>query len=263
MKQPTKHASSTLIEPLESRQYFSVDLTDSVTFIAPKTALLKPGQAVTAQVEVANKGTSKAAGNLDIVLGLSANADGAGTIIPETVHKKIGLAAGTSKVFNIKLKVPVGFVPGTYFAVAEVDPLNLFSDTNPFNNSAVSSNSVAVQSPYPSLLGAWSGPAKINKGVGKGVPLVQVDTFLTEDDTTGAFTGTGTNYYVNGIVEAYYSFSGTISTKGVFSDSAVAVPLDATEVGYGKGKVSAGKLKINYRNSINSGVITLTFTGQG
>jgi hypothetical protein len=264
MKQPTKHHAATkLIEPLESRQYFSVDLVDAVSFIAPKTGTLKPGQAVTAQVQVANRGTTAAKGNLGFVLGLSANADGASMVIPETTSKKINLAAGASKSFSIKLKVPVGFVPGTYFAVAEVDPINLFNDTNLLNNAAVSLNSVAVQSPYPSLLGSWEGPAKITKGFGKGVPITQADTFLTEDDTTGAFTGTGTNYYANGVVEATYSFSGTISTKGVFSDTAVAVPLDATGVGYGKGKESGGHLKINYHNALNSGVITLTFVGAG
>src|ERR1700733_10744243 len=102
MKQPTKHASSKLIEPLESRQYFSVDLADSVSFIAPKTGTLKPGQAVTAQVEVANRGTTAAKGNLGIVLGLSASADGASLLVPETTNKRINLAAGGSKTFNIK-----------------------------------------------------------------------------------------------------------------------------------------------------------------
>jgi hypothetical protein len=263
MLQSSKHrrAGSVVIEPLESREYFSVDLADSVSFVSPKSLQLKPGATATVAVEVANEGTTKATGNLGIVVGLSASAVDVNAINPLSPHEKINLAVGATKTFNIKLKVPVGFVPGTYVAVAQIDPIDLFSDTNLANNTAISLNSLTVLSPYVNLLGTWSGNLKVTKGVGKGIPIVQVDDFTSENDVTGAFTGIASNYYTNGVLEGVYYFSGFITTKGAFTDTIAADPVDASGIGTSKGKVANNKLTGTYKNALNSGSSALTFVG--
>jgi hypothetical protein len=248
------HRSSTVMEPLEPRTYFSVDLTDSVSFVAPASGKVKPGQSVTIAVTVANDGTTVASGPLSIVVGPSANSDGSSPIDTVTTTKKIHLKPGANKVFRLSVRVPVGFVPGNYFAVAEVDPNNTFGETNTTNNLAVSTDAVTVLDPYPNVLNStWSGTIKVTKGVDKGLIVTAVRTFTSENDTSGAVTISGTNYFSNDTT-VIVDTSGTISTSGVTIGSGFDVPEDSTGIYYFKGTIVGDTWRGTYVNAINSGV---------
>ena len=68
--------------------------------------------------------------------------------------------------------------------------------------------------PFPNLLGTFAGPDVIKKGPSKGgKPTIGLD-FISESDTTGAIIADGTLF--NGATTSTFSFTGTISTKGVF-----------------------------------------------
>lgn len=249
------------IEQLEARAYFAADLSATVSFASPASHLVKPGQAFGVSVVVTNTGDAAANGSLATTLSVRATSDGALPIPEGTLNKNIHLAPGAHVALKIKTKIPVGFAPGTYFAVANVDPGNTFAESNTANNLAVSAGTLTVLDPFPSLLGTWSGPVVVKKGLGKGTITNQVDTFTSESQTTGAFTVTGTNFLPDGSTLSLAG-QGVISTKGVFTDSGFDVPVDTFGEFTGRGKLVGNKLVISpYANALNSGTITLTRIG--
>ncbi len=250
-----------LIEALETRGYFSVDLSATVSIASPASHQVKPGQSAGVSIEVFNNGDTTATGRLATALSLSSSADGSSPIPVATMHKNIHVAAGAHVTFKVNTKLSVGFSPGTYFAVATVDPGNTFGESNLANNTATSGNTLTVPNPFPNLLGTWSGPVVVKKGLGKGTVTNQVDTFTSESQTTGAFTLTGTNFLPDGSTLSLAG-QGVITTKGVFSDSGFDVPVDTFGEFTGKGKLVGNKLVITpYANALNSGTITLTRIG--
>jgi hypothetical protein len=212
------------IEPLEARRHLSADLSGAISFVSQ--------------------------------LSISANADGSSPIPEGLLKKTVHLGPNGHATFRVSVKVPLGFTPGTYHAVADVDPANVFGDTNLSNNTAVSANTMTVLPPFPNLLGTWSGPVVVKTGFGKGSRGIQTDIFTTDSQANGSFTVEGSNF-INGVTLDLVG-SGSITTKGVFQDSGADVPADAVGTFTGKGKVVGSKLTIAYRNAINSGTITLT-----
>lgn len=245
------------IESLEGRRLFAADLTASISFVSPASHQVKPGQSIGASVEVFNNGDTLAAGKLTTTLAVSTNADGSSSTTEATINKSIHLAPGGHATFHVKAKVPVGFTPGTYYAVADIDPGNTFGESDLTNNLAVSANTTVVLDQFPDLTGTWSGPVIVKKGVGKGPGGTQVDAFTDHDPTTGGFTYTGTNFLLDGQTLTLAG-TGTINTKNVFTDSGSDIPIDSLGELTGKGKLTGNKLVIKFANALNSGIITLT-----
>jgi hypothetical protein len=248
------------IEVLEPRAYFSVDLSGSISFVSPASRQVKPGQSFSVAVEVFNNGDTTAGGKLAINLGISTNADGLSPISEGTITKEIHIAAGGHTIVKLSKKVPVGFTPAAYYGVADIDPGDTFSETNLANNSAVSAAPLTVLSPYPNLIGTWSGTGVVKKGDDKGLIFSHVDIFTSESDTTGAFTYTGTNTFPNGVV-SHFSGTGAVTTKGVITDQAESVPASDTGVDHGKGKVTGNKISVTFANALSSGTESLTREG--
>ena len=238
--------SPLFIEPLENRAYLSVDLTDTVSLLVPKSGHVKVGSAVVFSVQITNQGTTLASGPCAQTLSFSPSADGSAPVALATVTKKIHLKPGAHVNVRVAEKLPVG----TYYGVAVIDPANTFGETNITNNTAVSSNSVIVDTKYPNGMGVWSGTMKIKKGYGKGGTYSTKVNVSNENQTTGTF--------VCNMTVAGYSLSGQgkITPAGAFSASGLSI---LGKVYHLKGKMAGGRLTFTYSSVelVGSGVCTL------
>lgn len=243
------------VEPLESRSYLSVDLTDAVSLVAPKSGV-KAGSKLTMSVEVLNNGTTAADGPLQVNLSISPNAHGSASIALAPVTKTIRLKALAHTTLRLSDIVPLGTTAGAYYGVAVVDPNDAFSETSITGNTALSTNTVIVQNAFPDVLGTWSGSNHITKGFGKGDTYRIVQTITSENQTTGNFTFTekilfgGTTLSGEG--------QGNVTTKGAFTETATHVPVDASGTIHIKGKLSKDKIAYKYFDAIASGTGNLT-----
>jgi hypothetical protein len=242
-----------VIEGLESRAYLSGDLTATISVVSPASRQVKPGQSFTVAIDVTNAGATAATGSLTSVVGASTSSSGSSPVDSGTIHDNIHLAAGAHIIIKVVKKVPAGFTPGTYYAVADVDTADTFGAPI----LAVSANTLAVLSPYPNLLGTWSGSGVVKKGDDKGLVFSHTDHFTSENDATGAFTFTGTNSFPNG-TSSNFAGSGTVTTKGAISETSEAVPANDTGVTTVKGKVAGSKLSVTFSNAFSSGTEALT-----
>jgi hypothetical protein len=242
----SKSSSPLFIESLENRAYLSVDLVDTVSLVVPKSGHVKVGSAVIYSVQIVNQGTTLASGPCAQTLSFSPSADGSAPVTLATVTKNIHLKPGAHVNLRMAEKLPVG----TYFGVVVIDPANTFGETNITNNTAVSSNSVIVDTKYPNGQGIWSGAMKIKKGYGKGGTYSTKVTVTNENQTTGTFTCSMT--------VAGYSLSGQgkISPSGAYTASGLSI---LGKVYHLKGKMKGGSLTFTYSSVelTGSGVCTL------
>ena len=245
-----EHGHLVSIEPLESRSYFSVDLTDAVTLVAPKSGV-KAGGKLTMSVEVFNNGTTPADGPLLMDLGISLNADGSAPVALASITKNIHLKAAAHTTLRVSDIVPLGTNAAAYHGVAVVDPNDAFSETSITGNTAVSSNTVTVQNAFPDLLGTWSGSNHITRGFGKGDTYQVVQTITSEDQTTGNFTFTEKIFF--GGLTLSGKGEGNVTTRGAFTETATHVPVDSSGTIHEKGKLSKDKITYRYSDAIASG----------
>ena len=248
-----RETPTAVIEGLEPRAYLSGDLTATISVVSPASRQVKPGQSFTVAIDVTNTGATAAAGSLTSIVSTSARSSGSSPLDSGTIHDTIHLAAGAHTIIKVVKKVPAGVTPGTYYAVADVDATDLFGSPV----FAVSANTLTVLSPYPNLLGTWSGPGKVTKGVDKGLTYTHEDTFTSENDATGAFTFTSENFFPNGVT-SHGAGAGQVSVKGAITASAVDVPPDASGTIKSKGKVVGSRITLTYTNALASGTDTLT-----
>ena len=246
------------IEALENRRLFSVDLSASVSLVSPASHEIKPGRPAKLAIVVTNDGTSAASGKLVVDVGLSRFLGGASPASVATLKRSIKLPAGHHLTISETVKPGVAFALNTYFAVVTVDPADIFNDTNPANNTAVSSTSLVVDGVYPDLTGVWSGPVVVKKGTGKGSVGTEFVDFTNESQTTGSFTFTGYNTFGN--VTLNFAGSGTVTKNGGFQDSGTDVPVDSYAQFKAKGKASDLSIVLSYKNALNSGTVTLSRT---
>jgi hypothetical protein len=248
------------IEVLEARTHFSVDLSASVSFAAPPSLQVKPGKTFAVSVEVFNNGDTLASGKLSVDLSLSTSPDGSSPVAPVTGGKIIHLKPGAHTTVRVNVKVPIGFTPDTYYAVADIDPNNTFGETNLANNTAVSTDTLTVQSLYPDVLGTFVGAGVIKKGFEKGLTFTQSVTNTTEDDTTGIISFDGSDLFSNGVT---LSFAGqtTVKPNGSYIANGADVPADDSvyvkDIGRYIGAISKG----TFKTAINSGTYDDTLEG--
>jgi len=249
----------TAIEALENRAYLSVDLTDAVSLVVPRSGHIKTGSAVVLSVQVVNGGTTTAAGLLAIDPGISLNADGSSPLAFAEASRRVALKAGAHTTFRFVEKVPFGTTPGTYYGVATVDPNNTFSETNIANNSAVSSNNIIVDPKYPNLVGTWTGTDLVKSGTGKGISFSKTLTITSEDPATGKFAFTGTDH----IVFSNYPLQGqgTITPAGTFTWASTSIPVNSTGTTHAHGKLVGNTLTFSFSNKIAAGTGSLTLAG--
>lgn len=254
MTKPADSASRRLaqpsrIEPLEPRQYFSVDLTAAVTLSAPGSGVIKTGGDVIFSVVVTNDGTTSATGKLLMDLGLSASSSGSSPTSLKARSKKINLAAGASATLTFAEKVPDTLTaPASYYGVADVDPNNTFNESDTSNNTAVSSAAVSVQGKFPDVEGTWTITGTIKKGPGKGSTFSSGADVTSENMTTGVYTFSGTEM-VGGISYAYTG-SGKIQPNGAFSS--VQTYNTGTKL-HAKGKINGDALTEKWHEKGYSG----------
>ena len=148
---------------------------------------------------------------MEIQVGHSVNADGSSPTIDLTTSKSINIAAGKHATFRFSTLIPIGFVPGTYFGVADVDANDSFNETDTSNNSAVTTNELTVLDPFANIMNTFTGPFKTTSGFGKGATGTITLDILSESDTTGDVTGTGSNSLGNS-----FTFTGAILANGNF-----------------------------------------------
>jgi hypothetical protein len=191
-----------------------IDLTDSISNIAPASGQADPGQPITVAVEIFNNGNIIASGPITTDVSASTSPDGSSPAHVITLKESIHLAPGTSKIFRSTGKIPLGYTPGTYYWVATADSNNSIGESTLANNTAISPTPLTVLDPYPNLLGTYSGPETVKKGPGKGAIVTVILDFVSED-STGHLTANGTLVEING-TRAPFTFNGTISTKGIF-----------------------------------------------
>jgi hypothetical protein len=192
-----------------------VDLSAQLKFNAPPTAQALPGTPVSVTLEIVNNGNVVANGNILSSFSVSGHSDGTASLFVESLKEHVHIAAGGHQFFKIVKPVPIGSLPGNYYLVASVDTTNTLDESDLTNNSAVSPTQLTVLDPYPNLLGSFSGTYTIKHGPDKGVVVRRVGEFTDEDDTTGAFAYTATNYYPNGTT-ASIAGDGTITPAGVY-----------------------------------------------
>jgi hypothetical protein len=248
------------IESLEPRALFSVDLSAAVSFAAPASHLAKPGKTIAVAVEVFNNGDTVASGKLFADLSFSTSPDGSSPVGAITGDKKIHLKPGTHVTVTVKVKVPIGFTPGTYYAVADIDPNNTVGEINLANNTAISTDTLTVQSLYPNVLGTFVGTGKIKMGFEKGLSFVQSVTNVTEDDVTGIITFVGSDLFPNGVV---VSFAGqtTVKANGSYIANGADVPEDGSVYVKDIGKYTGLTSKGTFKTAINSGSYDDTLEG--
>ena len=248
------------IESLEARTHFSVDLSAAVSFASPPSHLVKPGKTIAVSVEVFNNGDTAASGKLSADLSFSTSPDGSSPVGAVTGGKRIHLKAGAHVTVRVSVKVPLGFVPGTYYAIANIDPNNTFLETNLANNTAISTDTLTVQSLYPNELGTFVGGGKITKGLDKGLTYTQSVTNTSEDDTTGIITFVGSDLFTDGIV---ISFAGqtTVKSNGSYIANGADVPPDDSVFVKDIGKYIGATSKGTFKTAINSGTYDDTLEG--
>lgn len=264
-KPPTTNLNGTPVQPqwiegLEPRAYFAADLSAAISFSSPASLAVKPGKPFAVSVVVSNIGDAAATGKLTTVLSVSASADGSSPIPEATVIKNIHLAAGAHATFRFNAKVPVGFTPGNYFAVADVDPGNTFGETNLANNVAVSANSLTVLSPFPQVDGTYEGTVVIKKGLDKGTVGTQTVVDSNENNSTGTVSVAGTDFFPNGVTISFVG-TGTFQPNGSFTAVLTDVPADDAGTIRDVGKFKGNKSTGTYVNALNSGTFDDTFEG--
>jgi hypothetical protein len=248
------------IEVLEARAHFSVDLSAAVSFAAPASHQVKPGMAFAVSVAVFNNGDTVASGKLSADLSFSTSPDGSSPVGAVTGGKNIHLMPGAHVTVRVNVKVPHGFMPGTYYAVANIDPNNTFGETNLTNNTAVSTDTLTVQSLYPTVLGTFVGGGVIKKGFEKGLTFTQSVTNTSEDDATGIITFVGSDLFANGVV---LSFAGqtTVKTNGSYIANGADVPADDSVFVKDIGKYIGATSKGTFKTALNSGTYDDTLEG--
>lgn len=260
MKPRLKHRRAwsgvNVIESLESRTLFSVDLSATIAISSPKTLRAKPGQSATVAIVLTNIGTTKAAGPLSTVVTASANADGSSPFASAVVKDTLHLAPGAHTTIHASVKLPSTLDPGTYFAAADVDPSNTFSETSLTNNTAITANPLTVFATLPDLLGTWSGSGTTVRSGVSGT-FTETDTYVTENFVTGAFTGTGMYDLGNGIAGPL-QFTGKVTAKSTFAQSGADVPIDVAGTFHSKGKVTGDTIQLAFTDALGTGTLTLT-----
>jgi hypothetical protein len=235
-----------------------IDLSNSVSLVAPASGELQPGKPFTASVDVFNNGNVLASGPLLIDVDVSTSPDGSSPVPIGVLKENLHLAPGANKIFKQTAKVPLGYIPGAYYFVTTVDPADTFHESNTDNNTAVSPTALTVLPPYPVLSGTYSGPEMVKKGPGKGaIVTVQLD-FVSESQSNGDIAATGKLIDSKGT--STFSFTGTISTKGVFfgKTSSPTTFFVATF----KGKLVGNTISGTVSNTDgNSGTFSLTLQG--
>ncbi len=195
-----------------------IDLSDTVSIVAPPSSQVLPGKSCKLAVEVTNNGNTKAIGPLTIDFSFSANPDGSDPQMAPTKIRHLGLAAGAETVFRISERVAVGTTPDPYFVAADIDPNDTFNETDLANNTAVTPTELTVLPPYPVLLDqTYSGPFKVRHGTDKGDTVEISLHFTAESQATGALTASGVETI--GSTNFDFSFVGAITPKGVFTGS--------------------------------------------
>jgi len=117
-----------------------IDLSDAITSV-PATARIGAKTSVT--LDVTNHGNVTATGKLDTLFDLSANSDGSDPFQVANVTAHISIKPGVTAILHLSVPVALGSPSGDQFIVAVVDPQDVFNDTNPDNNTAVSATPVS------------------------------------------------------------------------------------------------------------------------
>jgi hypothetical protein len=185
-----------------------IDLSDSITLVGPLTA--KPSHKSVVAVVVTNNGNVAAKGPVVIDLGDSVNADGSSPTLVVSPTVKLNLAPGKHETFHFTNTIAITPASNTYFAVADVDPGDTFSESNTSNNTAVSPTELTFIDTFPDIRSTKTGTFDITKGRGVGTTGTATFIFSSEVFTDGKLTGTASNSLGQST-----SFVGTITSAGV------------------------------------------------
>ncbi|HEY1683862.1 MAG TPA: CARDB domain-containing protein [Tepidisphaeraceae bacterium] len=204
-----------MMDTLESRRLLSaaaggtVDLTAALNLTSPSSFTIKPGDAVSFSINVANDGSGTAKGSMKSTISTSANSDGSDATTLWKVSNGIIFGADASLTFNYTLKTSRKMMPGVYYIVADIDSNNKFHETDTTNNVSVAPQTLTVQSLYPSVAGNSALTLSNTKGANKGSTTNMV--LEMAESATGALSGTAT---VNGNPGAV---SGSVSLTGALT----------------------------------------------
>jgi hypothetical protein len=118
-----------------------IDLSNVVTKV-PTTGRL--GQKISVVLTVSNLGNEEAKGKLAVAFSDSIFQSGASAVALGTVSTTIAIKPGFSKPLHLRVPVPLGTLSGNQYIVADIDPLDVFHDTNLANNTAFSGSPVSL-----------------------------------------------------------------------------------------------------------------------
>jgi hypothetical protein len=225
----------------------NIDLTDSVAFKG--TTSVKAGGSATAAVVVTNNGNVTASGALAITLDYSANSNGSSPSLWYTENVTLNAAAGKSQTFDFTCTVASDTAPGACYMVAVVDPGNTFDESNTAaNRTAVTPAALTVSSPYPNVLGTFTGTSTDTSGPDKGKTNAIAMNITSESQTTGEFYGTG---------GGGSTMSGTITAGGAVTLTVHDSDGSITNV---TGTFAGGKMTGKWTSGSDAGNVTMTLS---
>jgi cyclophilin family peptidyl-prolyl cis-trans isomerase len=104
----------------------------------------KIGKSISVTLSLGNLGNELAAGKLQIAFAFSSSSTGANPFAAATLQSAIKLPAGKTQILHLKVPVAAGTPAGAVYAIATLDPANLFGDVNLANNTVISSSAITL-----------------------------------------------------------------------------------------------------------------------
>jgi hypothetical protein len=117
-----------------------VDLSNAITSLP---AVGHPGGRISVTLDVSNLGNETATGTLDALFELSSSSNGSNPFQVANTTTHIRIKAGSAEKLHLSVPVALGSPSGNQFIVAVLDPNNVFNDSNPGNNTAISAAPVS------------------------------------------------------------------------------------------------------------------------
>lgn len=118
-----------------------IDLSDFVQTV-PATGRI--GHLLPVTVDVTNNGNVIAQGNLFVNFGESVSTTGSSPVNLGTLSKRIHIKPTATQVLHFMVPLPLGIPSGNQFIVADVDPGDVYNESNLTNQVAVSGSPVSL-----------------------------------------------------------------------------------------------------------------------